>query len=175
MNYRCVVTGHSPQGRSYCAGDSLIEEAPGWMYNFWSSLQTPADNNQALEFPVRDARLSPHPGGSIFRFFQILPDQAYQDYSPADLQRIAAQIGLPESAPAPGEKPWHRTNTLDYVIILQGEPILHLEEGDVALKPFDTVIQRGTHHAWSNPGDKVAIAACVLIDALPVTGTEGHD
>jgi len=169
MNYRCIVTGHTPQGRSYCAEDSLVKEAPGWMFNFWSSARTPADNDQEVAFPISDARLSPLPGGTIFRFFQILPDRAFETYSSADLQRIAAEIGLPESAPEPGEKLWHRTNTLDYVLILQGEPILHLEEGNVALKPFDTVIQRGTHHAWSNPGESVAIAACVLIDALPVT------
>jgi hypothetical protein len=175
MNYRCIVTGNTPQGRSFCAENSLIKEAPGWMFNFWSSLSTPADNNDKVVFPVNDTRLGPVEGGTIFRFFHILPDSAYASYTAQDLERIAEQIGLPKAAPPSGEKLWHRTDTLDYVVVLQGEPILHLEEDDVSLKPFDTIIQRGTNHAWSNPGEAVAIAACVLIDALPANSPLRQD
>jgi len=62
----------------------------------------------------------------------------------------------------------HKTDTVDYIILLQGEVTLILDEGDVDMKPFDVVVQRGTNHAWSNRGTEPAVLAGVLIDAEPV-------
>ena len=59
----------------------------------------------------------------------------------------------------------HRTQTLDYVVIIEGELVLVLEDGEVALKQGDVVVQRGTNHAWENRSDKVARAAFFHIDA----------
>ncbi len=59
----------------------------------------------------------------------------------------------------------HRTQTLDYVVIIEGELVLVLEDSEVALKQGDVVVQRGTNHAWENRSDKVARAAFFHIDA----------
>ena len=59
----------------------------------------------------------------------------------------------------------HRTQTLDYVVIIEGELVLLLEDSEVALKQGDVVVQRGTNHAWENRSDKVARAAFFHIDA----------
>lgn len=59
----------------------------------------------------------------------------------------------------------HKTKTVDYIILLSGEITMLLDEGEVDLKPFDTVIQRGTNHAWINRGSEPALFAAILIHA----------
>mgnify|MGYP000085467258 CR=1 FL=1 len=79
----------------------------------------------------------------------------------------------------PGNVPhMHRTETLDYVIVLEGEIEMDLDDSTVKLKAGDILIQRGTNHAWANRSDRRARVAFVLIDAeplgigKPVTGME---
>ena len=62
----------------------------------------------------------------------------------------------------------HKTRTVDYIILLSGELDLLLDNGEVHLKPFDVVVQRGTNHGWINRGTEKAIIASVLIDAEQV-------
>jgi hypothetical protein len=59
----------------------------------------------------------------------------------------------------------HRTKTLDYAVVIEGEVVLILEDSEVTLKKSDVVVQRGTNHAWENRGDKVARMAFFHIDA----------
>ena len=59
----------------------------------------------------------------------------------------------------------HRTQTLDYVVVIDGELVLLLDDSEVTLKQGDVVVQRGTNHAWENRSDKVARAAFFHIDA----------
>jgi hypothetical protein len=59
----------------------------------------------------------------------------------------------------------HTTSTIDYVVVLQGRETLLLDKGEVALRPFDVVVQRGTNHYWLNPGPDPALLMGVLLDA----------
>jgi mannose-6-phosphate isomerase-like protein (cupin superfamily) len=59
----------------------------------------------------------------------------------------------------------HRTQTLDYVVVIEGELVLLLEDSEVTLKQGDVVVQRGTNHAWENRADNIARAAFFHIDA----------
>src|ERR1700675_3304476 len=59
----------------------------------------------------------------------------------------------------------HRTQTLDYVVVIEGELVLILDDSEVILKPGDMVVQRGTDHAWENRSDAIARAAFFHIDA----------
>ena len=59
----------------------------------------------------------------------------------------------------------HRTKTLDYVVVIEGEVVLVLDDSEVTLKKSDVVIQRGTDHAWENRSDQVARMAFFHIDA----------
>ena len=69
----------------------------------------------------------------------------------------------------PGSKPhMHRTETLDYVIVIEGEIEMDMDQSTVKLKAGDIMIQRGTNHAWANRSDKRARVAFVLIDAQPL-------
>jgi uncharacterized cupin superfamily protein len=62
----------------------------------------------------------------------------------------------------------HRTETIDYVIVMQGELDMEMDDSVVKLKAGDVMVQRGTNHAWVNRGKEVARAAFVLIDAKPL-------
>jgi len=62
----------------------------------------------------------------------------------------------------------HRTETVDYVIVMQGELDMDMDDSTVKLKAGDVMVQRGTNHAWVNRGTEVARAAFVLIDAKPL-------
>ena len=59
----------------------------------------------------------------------------------------------------------HKTETVDYIILLKGDVTLILDEEEVSLKPFDVVVQRGTNHAWVNNGTEPALLIAVLIDS----------
>ena len=64
----------------------------------------------------------------------------------------------------------HRTQSLDYAILLEGECDLELDGGDVrTLGPGDVVVQRGTNHVWHNRSDAPCRVAWILLDAEPVT------
>jgi quercetin dioxygenase-like cupin family protein len=62
----------------------------------------------------------------------------------------------------------HRTETLDYAIVLVGEVDMEMDDSKVTLKAGDVVVQRGTNHSWVNRGTEPARIAFVLIDAKPL-------
>jgi quercetin dioxygenase-like cupin family protein len=69
----------------------------------------------------------------------------------------------------PGNEPrMHRTETIDYVIVLEGEIEMDMDASTVKLKAGDIMVQRGTNHAWANRSAKRARVAFVLIDAVPL-------
>ncbi|HZU89948.1 MAG TPA: cupin domain-containing protein, partial [Stellaceae bacterium] len=78
-------------------------------------------------------------------------------------------IRITEIAPG-APKFMHRTETLDYALLLSGECDLELDSGEIVhLKAGDVVVQRGTMHAWVNNGTAPCVFAFVLIDAMPAT------
>lgn len=69
----------------------------------------------------------------------------------------------------PGNHPhMHRTETVDYVIVMEGEIEMDMDDSTVKLKAGDIMIQRGTNHAWANRSSKRARVAFVLVDAEPL-------
>lgn len=70
---------------------------------------------------------------------------------------------------APGNPPMmHRTETLDYAVVLSGEIVMEMDESELTLRAGDVVVQRGTNHAWANRSDAPARVAFVLVDAVPL-------
>ena len=59
----------------------------------------------------------------------------------------------------------HKTDTIDYIILLKGNVTLILDEEEIDLEPFDVVVQRGTNHAWVNNGTEPALLIAVLVDS----------
>jgi quercetin dioxygenase-like cupin family protein len=69
----------------------------------------------------------------------------------------------------PGNRPhMHRTETIDYVIVIEGEIEMDMDDSTVKLKAGDILIQRGTNHAWANRSDRRARVAFVLVDGAPL-------
>ena len=70
---------------------------------------------------------------------------------------------------APGVGPRnHRTDSIDYVVVMSGEIDMELEDSVVHLRAGDVLVQRGTIHNWVNRGSGSCVIAFVLIDAKPV-------
>ena len=94
-------------------------------------------------------------GNSILRAPDTRPE-------PGSSARAAFDRGSPRH---PG---FHKTSSVDYAIVLSGEIYALMDEGEVLLRAGDVLVQRGTHHAWSNRSDEPARLAFVLIDAEPL-------
>jgi len=168
---RRVVTGHDSGGKSVV----VIDGPPGTVVGggvaeLWITDTTPADNFAAGDSAVCELRLEPPPNGSIFRFFAIPPEDPSVSRSDmektmaAAMQAVGAGHNRPDTTRHPG---MHTTDTVDYIVLLTGEVTLLLDKTEVNLKPFDTVVQRGTNHAWVNRGKEPALAVGVLISAKP--------
>ena len=83
--------------------------------------------------------------------------------------KMFAKLGVPDAQVDTSRHPrMHRTHTVDYVIVLAGEVVLLLDQGEVVLKPFDVVIQQGTNHAWVNRRHETATLAAVLTNGADV-------
>ena len=62
----------------------------------------------------------------------------------------------------------HKTDSIDYLVVIRGRMTMLMERGEVELGPGDCIVQRGTKHAWINRGTEPVLLAAVLIDAEPV-------
>jgi mannose-6-phosphate isomerase-like protein (cupin superfamily) len=132
----------------------------------WVTDRTPADMSGPADRGASHKGIAPPDGGSVFRIVDFPP-------VPKEVESLPAghmQSGLSEHAPKRGRPPrhplMHRTRTIDYAIIMQGEIDMLLDEGEIHLKAGDVLIQQGTNHAWVNRGTEPCRIAFVLIDAL---------
>jgi len=140
-----VVTGHNDEGRACFVAEDVKEPqlVPTGDANFlllWTTETVPADNNDETDGRERDVGTTLK-GGSAFRIVDMLPG---------------------------GESPFHRTNSIDYGIVLEGEVELELEDGrKKTIGKHGVIIQRGTNHLWRNATDKPCRIAFILIEAPP--------
>src|SRR5207248_10051941 len=104
----------------------------------------------------------PPANGSIFRVVDFPPEKA-----PRSRDAILAEMGIAAHGGArhPG---MHRTRSIDYVIVLEGEIDMLLDEGEVHLAAGDVLVQQGTNHAWVNRSAAACRIAFVLIDAREI-------
>ncbi len=140
----------------------------------------PADNATSSDPAAqREVILEPDSDGTVFRFFEVVPEseqpsvaerqKAFEDRlaRASEEERAEARRLRPDTSRHPS---MHRTKTVDYIILLRGEVSMLLDEGEVEMKPFDVLIQRGTNHGWVNHGKETAVLMAVLIDAEPLPG-----
>lgn len=164
---RRIVTGHDAAGKSIV----VIDGPSTSMGAYWLADSTPADNAAAGDAAQRVRGLEPPRGGSIFRFAAIPPEDpnVTREERERSTARMFEQMGAAHCRPDTTRHPgMHKTRTVDYVILLSGEVTLLLDKGEVNLKPFDVVVQRGTNHAWVNKGKEPALIAAVLVDAKEI-------
>lgn len=147
LNIRRVVTGHDAQGRAKVLIDEtcthLVSRRPGHQSTVaWSTGESPADNNGDADGGARTIN-GTDPNGTVFRIIEYGPG-----VSPRN----------------------HRTDTIDYAIVMSGAIDMGLDDGVVVhLKAGDVLVQRGTIHNWVNKGAVPCVIAFTLIGAKPVT------
>ncbi len=176
LHIRRVVTGHDADGKAVIVADG---EAPrSWRQPsglghslFWVTDAMPVDNAGHAEGGDQDIGIPPPPHGSVFRIVEFPPegddldhaDPIGQEMLKASGAIVKGDAGL--TARHPG---MHKTNSIDYAVILSGEIDMLVDEDEVHLQAGDVVVQRGTYHAWANRGTEPCRIAFILIDAAPV-------
>jgi mannose-6-phosphate isomerase-like protein (cupin superfamily) len=176
--FRRVVTGHDQNGVAIVESDQTADHIlqrpnrPGvTLTNFWLANSTPAEYDGATETCEGPFILHPPANGSVFRCVEFLPEDP-EVLKTLDGKSAFAEMGAGENIVQDSRHPFmHRTDSLDYAIILSGEVYMLLdnEEDDVLLKAGDVVIQRGTNHAWANRGTVPCVIVFVLVDGVTQT------
>ena len=175
--FRRVVTGHDSNGKAVVWIDgttpTLVKTPAVTLAEMWQTTETPARIADGVDTAVGMAGLEPPRGGTFLRLVEIQPEDrsiSREEALRANAEMYAAINAShcqPDTTRHPG---MHKTRTIDYIVILRGKVRLLLDEGDVELKPFDVVIQRGTNHAWVVDGPESAMFAAFMVDATPAEG-----
>jgi mannose-6-phosphate isomerase-like protein (cupin superfamily) len=175
--FRRIVTGHNEAGLAIVQEDGppprvkLIggEHGPTF-YEVWNTRETPARIDRASGEPFEEGIVLAAPkNGTRIRVLDIPPDdESLQHKTAEEAKAHFAEIGAADAASHTGagsrHAHMHRTETLDYGIVLQGEIVLVMDEGETTVRAGDIVIQKGTNHGWSNRSDKICRIAFILID-----------
>jgi mannose-6-phosphate isomerase-like protein (cupin superfamily) len=143
MGQRRVVT-ETVGGRSRVRSDAestRLTFGTMWIDEVWTNS---VDQPLGYEPSMADSALAPPKGALHWRFFCLPPDESGQAHS---------NETTPEGLDVADEEGWHKTETLDYVFVLDGGVTLVLDDAEVDLDPGDCVIQRATRHAWRNRGN----------------------
>ena len=165
---RRIVTGHDANGRSRIAidGPPLADDGP--LLEVWSAPPGPLDSRGRSDQAAGPVQLCPPAGGSKFRYFTIapIPDGVPVEALESLFADRFAEFGASHCRVDTRHHPsMHKTETLDYIILLRGEVTMLLDEDEVALRPGDVVVQRGTNHGWVCTGPEPALLCAILIDA----------
>jgi naringenin degradation protein FdeH len=161
---RRVVTGHR-EGKAVVLYDSAapnqrLRQASGLVSTLvWVTDETPADISNSNDRAAREIGVPPPVGGSIFRIVDFPPEQGSRSR-----EAVLAEMGVRDEGGA-RHHGMHRTRSVDYAIVLEGEIDMLLDEGEVHLRAGDVLVQQGTNHAWVNRGVAPCRIAFVLIDA----------
>jgi len=183
---RRVVTGHDASGKAVVLSDGPVPTVhsnpirPGQLsFEVWKTHAMPVPIDAAEPEPTAGARsLQPPPHGTLFRISVVPPEsEETRKLTPEQARELFVKSGAKDASTfgRGGRHPMmHRTATVDYAVVLEGEITLLLDEGDVQLKAGDVVIQRGTSHAWSNRSGKNVKMLYVLIDGEFAPDLDGH-
>lgn len=175
-NVRRVVTGHDPSGKAIVLTDGAPPHVtrpphqPGLAFHeLWNTRATPCPVGFAEPEPTdlhRDTAPPPH--GTVIRIVDIPPEGPNgPTFDKETARALFEQVGLAENAEhtIPGRHPlMHRTESIDYGVVLEGQIVLLLDDSEVVLERGDIVVQRGTIHAWTNRTDRITRMLFVLTD-----------
>ncbi|HKS87240.1 MAG TPA: cupin domain-containing protein [Pseudolabrys sp.] len=145
LKIRRVVTGHDENGRAKVLIDETVKnvtsQRPGALYSvIWSSEGFPVDNDGSDD-PSGKKIGTTIPDGTVFRIVSFGPGVAPRN---------------------------HRTDSIDYAVVMSGEIDMDVDGAVVHLKAGDVLVQRGTIHNWINKGTEPCVIAFTLISAKPV-------
>jgi mannose-6-phosphate isomerase-like protein (cupin superfamily) len=170
-----VVTGHDAEGKAIIASNgplpTVVEIAaiPGTVFHeVWSTAATPAPLDNGADPTLGPLLLPPPRQGTRMRFVDIPPDTAeFLSQGAGKMKDAFAQIGDEKASTVKAHSPhplMHRTESVDYGVVIEGEMTLVLDDSEVQLLPGSVVVQRGTNHAWANRSGKPCRMLFVLVD-----------
>ena len=161
---RRVVTGHR-DGKAVVIYDSAapnqkLRAASGVVSTLiWVTDESPADIAGSVDRATREIGVPPPARGTVFRVVDFPPEQGARSR-----EAILREMGVADHGGA-RHHGMHRTRSLDYALVLEGEIDMLLDDGEVHLRAGDVLVQQGTNHAWVNRGAVPCRIAFVLIDA----------
>ena len=169
---RRIVTGHDENGKSILTLDGpparSIGEEVGGLYELWNTDGESVKSTDNIDRADSEILLCPPKNGTKFRYFQInpLPEGVPKEVMDQIAHDNFSQVGAADTRVDTERHPaMHKTETIDYIILLKGDVTLLVDNDEVDLHPHDVVIQRGTNHAWVNKGTEPALLIAVLIDS----------
>lgn len=174
---RRLITGHDKNGKAICIQDdnakcvlSRPEREGVTLTNLWQIDSAPAEFDGAEETVDGPLVLHPPTNGSVFRIVEFEPEDP-EVIANVDGKAAFATMGAAHNVVENARHPYmHRTDSIDYGVVLCGEVYMMLDEEDYLLKAGDTFVQRGTNHAWSNRGTETCQIAFVLVDGIAKQG-----
>ena len=142
---RRVVTGHDDTGKAIVVDDATSVNQPNRRPGteasvIWTTEGFPVNNDGYSDGAQREVGTT-HANGTVFRVVS---------FGPGNTPRM------------------HRTDSIDYAVVMSGEIDMELDDSTTHLKVGDVVVQRGTIHNWKNTGTEPCVIAFVLVDAKPV-------
>jgi quercetin dioxygenase-like cupin family protein len=145
LRLRRVVTGHDATGRATVKIDEIANNSPPGRPGrsacvVWTTESFPVDNTGDADGSTRQVGTTLK-NGTVFRVVEFAPG-------------VSPRI--------------HRTDSIDYAVVISGEIDMELDDSVVHLKAGDVLVQRGTIHNWVNRGSEPCVIAFILIDAKPV-------
>src|SRR5437016_13012837 len=145
LQVRRVITGHDANGKAIVKIDEVSKNAasgrPGaTACNIWTTEGFPANNDGAADEGLRKAGTTLE-NGTIFRIIEFAPGLAARN---------------------------HRTDSIDYIVVIKGEIDMELDDSVVHLKAGDVLVQRGPIHNWVNRGTEACFLAVIHIAAKSV-------
>ena len=145
LQIRRIVTGHDQNGRAIVSIDEIcknvISRRPAHSSCVvWSTGEFPTDNDGDADGGIRPLA-TVDPNGTVFRLVEYAPGVAPRN---------------------------HRTDSIDFAVVMSGEIDMQLDDNEVHLKAGDVLVQRGTIHNWVNRGKEPCVIAFALVDAKPV-------
>jgi quercetin dioxygenase-like cupin family protein len=145
LQVRRIITGHDAKGRAVVTIDevskNIVSSRPGASACVvWTTEGFPANNDGQSDEGLRKVGTT-LANGTVFRVIEFAPGVAARN---------------------------HRTDSIDYIVVMSGEIDMELDGSTVHLKAGDVMVQRGTIHNWVNRGTEPCVLAVVLVDAKPV-------
>ena len=173
---RRIVTGHDEMGKAIvvCDGEppviirSEIQDDLSF-YELWNTQEVPARVKLLCSDSTANHKgTAPPKGGTVVRILDLPPEGPDgPQFDKEQVKKLFSAVGLEENAEhvVPSRHPlMHRTQSIDYGIVLSGECILILDDSEVHLKAGDVVVQCGTIHAWTNRTDTICRIVFILVD-----------
>jgi len=164
---RRIVTGHDPRGKAVVLFDDIVtakQRGANGVTLFWVTSEFPVDTAGPADRGQTPVGVPPPRHGTVFRVVDFAPVGPHA--AAIDHNEILRAMGIdPATQGYARHANTHRTRTIDYAIVLDGEIDMLLDDGEIHVKAGDVLVQQATNHAWVNNGTEPCRIAFILIDA----------